>query len=415
MKMNRVIVSFILLLISFSAFSQKHFSKQNFAEMYNINSVKLHPVFQCYHNSDTSSTIFYQIDLSELLYQPNKDSVFEAQTMIHYEIYRNYKAKELVDSGSVFFSDIDNYGKDNSSFGYFEIKLKDNNKYLILIEFTDINDDYTVRTLLDINKIDKLNRQNFYIRGEDGLPYLQNYLPKNTSFQLISRNENVPKLNVRFFKPNIKVAKPPMVNPERKNRVVKSDTVYSIVYKDGASEYIELIRQGYYHYYFDSSKYQGYTIFQFNQSFPYITTAMQMLMPMRYLTSRNEFKELYNSKNKKKAVEDFWVQISGNKERAKNMIKLYYNRVQNANICFTSDKEGWMTDRGMIYIIFGTPDVVYRDAEMETWKYGNHSSKSTMTFDFYKTENPFTSEDFILDRSIDYAHMWNNAIEIWRR
>ena len=396
-------------------YSQKHFSKQNFAEMYNLNSVRLHPIFQCYHSNDTVSTIFYQIDLSELKYQPNKDSVFEAQTMIHYEIYRNYKAKNLVDSGSVFFSDIDNYGKDNSSFGYFEIMLKDNNKYLILIEFTDINDDYTVRKLLDINKIDKLNRQNFYIRGEDGLPYLQNYLPKNTSFQLISRNEEVSKLNVRFFKPNIKVAKPPMVNSDKKNRIVKSDTLYSIVFEEGESKLQELSKQGYYHYYLDSSKYQGYSLFQFNQSYPYITTAMQMLMPMRYLTSRNEFKELYNSKDKKKAVDAFWVKISGNTERAKSMIKLYYNRVQNANICFTSDKEGWMTDRGMIYIIFGAPDIVYRDAGMETWKYGDNKSKSTMTFDFYKTENPFTSEDFILNRSIDYGHIWNNAIEIWRR
>ena len=413
--MRKIFVSILFVLLVTSLYSQKHFSKQNFAEMYNLNSVNLHPVFQCFHSNDTVSTIFYQIDLSELKYMPNKDSVFEAQTMIHYEIYRNYKAKDLIDSGSVFFSDTDNYGKDNSSFGYFEVKLKADSKYLMLIEFTDINQDYKVRKLVDVDKTDNLNRQNFYIKGEDGLPYLQNYLPKFITYQLVSRNSKTAKLYVRVFKPNHKVAKPPMANPDKKNRIVKSDTLFSIAFEEGESKLNELSKQGYYHYYFDSSKYQGYTLFQFNQSYPYITTAMQMLMPLRYLTSRKEFKALYNSKDKKKAVDAFWVQISGSTERAKNMIKLYYNRVQNANICFTSDKEGWMTDRGMIYIIFGAPDIVYRDAGMETWKYGDHTSKSTMTFDFYRAENPFTSEDFILSRGIDYGHIWNNAIEIWRR
>ncbi len=415
MKMNRIILSLAFIITVFSAYSQKQFSKQNFADMYNLNSVKLHPIFQCYHSSDTSSTIFYQIDLTELKYLRNNDSVFEAKAIIHYEVYYNYKAKTLVDSGSVFFSDKDNYGKDNSSFGYFSTAIKDGYHYLILLEFTDINQNYTVRKLLDINKTDKLNRQNFYLRGEDGLPYLQYYLPKNTAFQLVSRDTIYDKLNVRYFKPNIKVAKPPMMNPNKKNRVVRSDTLYSIPFFKGSSSTIELHQQGYYHYFFNPKKYQGFTLFQFNQSYPYITTAMQMLMPMRYITSKSEFNALYNSKDKKKAVESFWVDISGNQERAKNMIKLYYNRVQNANICFTSDKEGWMTDRGMIYIVFGAPDMVYRNGDMETWKYGDYSSKNTMTFDFYKTESPFTSEDYILNRSMEYGHMWNNAIEIWRR
>ena len=413
--MNKLILALVFVLLNFAAISQKKFSKQNFAEMYNINAVELHPIFQCYHISDTTSRIFYQIDLSELMYKPNSDSVFEAHVLIKYEVYSNYKAKILVDSGSVYFADTENYLKDNSSFGYFDISIKDGSKYLIMFKYSDVNIDKYIKRLLDIDKINALSKQNFYIKGEDGLPYLQSYLPKFTPFYLVSRNKEISKINVRLFKPNTKISKPPMMNPERNNRTVKSDTLFSATFVGGESNLMELKKQGYYYYYIDSSKYQGYTLFQFNQSYPYITTAMQMLMPMRYITSRSEFKALYNSKDKKKAVDAFWVQISGNKDRAKSMIKLYYNRVQNANICFTSDKEGWMTDRGMIYIVFGAPDVVYRDADMETWKYGNHSSKSSMSFDFYKTENPFTTEDFILNRGIDYGHIWNNAIEIWRR
>jgi GWxTD domain-containing protein len=140
-----------------------------------------------------------------------------------------------------------------------------------------------------------------------------------------------------------------------------------------------------------------------------------MVMPLRYITSKAEFKALFESEDKKKAVDDFWIKISGNKERAKNMIKLYYNRVQSANQYFVSDKEGWMTDRGMIYIVFGAPDIVYRDGTMETWKYGLQQASKSITFNFYRIENPFTNNDYWIDRSTNYTGPWNNAIEIWRR
>ena len=40
-------------------------------------------------------------------------------------------------------------------------------------------------------------------------------------------------------------------------------------------------------------------------------------------------------------------------ERAKELIKNYYGRLQHANLFFTSYLEGWKTDRGMIFMIFG--------------------------------------------------------------
>ena len=119
--------------------------------------------------------------------------------------------------------------------------------------------------------------------------------------------------------------------------------------------------------------------------------------------------------DKKKAVEQFWISISGDENRAKNMIKLYYNRVQNANINFTADREGWMTDRGMIYIIYGTPDVVYRDQYMETWQYGNYKNNKAITFNFYKVNNPFTTNLYVMQRNEEYKYSWMKAVSVWRK
>jgi GWxTD domain-containing protein len=207
-----------------------------------------------------------------------------------------------------------------------------------------------------------------------------------------------------------------MVGIKSNKRIIYADTNFDIQFSDGYSNLLKLKDQGFYFFNFSYKQEVGYTVFQFNSNYPYINTQMQMLMPLRYISSKKEFENLFHSKNKQKAIEDFWVEISGSKERAKNMIKLYYNRVQNANIYFTSDKEGWMTDRGMIYIIYGAPDVVYRNKSMETWKYGDHkSSSNSITFDFYKANNPFTDNDYNMSRSTAYGPSWNRAIEIWRR
>ena len=45
-----------------------------------------------------------------------------------------------------------------------------------------------------------------------------------------------------------------------------------------------------------------------------------------------------------------------------NCLKLCFSSVTSL---FTSYKQGWKTDKGMIYIIFGAPDEVLKDGERE--------------------------------------------------
>ncbi len=414
-----MIKKYILLLILAVLFvninAQERFNKQNFSELYNINGVNLHPKFSVYHNSDTTSTLFYQIDNSELLYKKDNYNIDFAKASIHYEIYYNYKAKLLVDSGTFVYTDTDNYGLNNSSFGYFHLPIIEDYNYLLYIEFKDDNKNYFVRKLIDIDKTDIDSRQNYYTKDNDQLPVLVNYLNKDDNFTIVSERNNNTNIKVRIFKPNIRIPKPPMVNNTNKIEGLIADTLHKLPMQNGESNPLQLSDQGFYHFYNNDEETAGYTLYRFTNDYPYITTPMQMIMPLRYISSSKEFKTLYNSKNKKKAVEDFWINISGDEKRAKNMIKLYYNRVQNSNISFAADREGWMTDRGMIFIIYGPADVVYRNGNMETWKYGNYKNDNALVFNFYKVDNPFTDNLYIMQRSEEYKPSWNKAIEVWRR
>ena len=160
---------------------------------------------------------------------------------------------------------------------------------------------------------------------------------------------------------------------------------------------------------------RGIVIFRYYDDFPEITEAVNMINPLIYITTKNEFDKIYMAKDKKTEIDNFWMDIAGNPDRARELIKEYYTRVMEANLMFSSYMEGWMTDRGMIYIVFGKPNVVYKNTDYETWIYGSAQSSRSIAFSFYRLTNPFADNDFGLSRNSNYKNSWYIAVEMWRR
>ena len=410
----RIILLIIAIISTLSLMSQKRLDKQNFAEMYNINSVDLHPKFQLYHNSDTTSTLFYELNNSELKYVMNDDSTISSKAKIHYRVYNDYKAKLLVDSGSYIYIDSLNYRLNNSSLGQLELNIIEGSDYVLVINYTDLNTKSSVKQLLEIEKINMTSRQYFYLKGNDELPYIKNYMSSFEDFNLIKQTGDATSINIRYFKQINNIPKPPMIENDDNITGLKADTLYNIPFENGETGNLKLSDKGFYHFFIDSKKTYGYTVFRFGDEYPYIVSDLQKLLPLRYITSGKEFKALYNSKNKTKDIEAFWIKLAGDKESAQGLMDFYYNKVQNANLNFSSDREGWSTDRGMIYIIYGEPDMVYKNAEMETWKYKTNSS-DPLIFDFYKVNTPFSNNHFIMQRDESYKYSWNTAIQNIRK
>jgi hypothetical protein len=85
-----------------------------------------------------------------------------------------------------------------------------------------------------------------------------------------------------------------------------------------------------------------------------------------------------------------------------------------------------MTERGMIYIIYGPPDKVYKTAEGESWGYSKSSGKSAwgsrystpedyLFFNFKKRNSQFSDNDFFLSRNETLVTYWDQAITSWRK
>ena len=124
---------------------------------------------------------------------------------------------------------------------------------------------------------------------------------------------------------------------------------------------------------------------------------------------------MFETSEQKTMLDSFLVNLTNNKNRAKEVVKNYFSRVQNANLLFTSYQEGWKTDRGMIYIIFGPPNNVYRSSFSESWIYGEENNFNAINFNFSKVDNPFSENDYSLNRSSIYKGSFYKAVDTWRQ
>ena len=161
----------------------------------------------------------------------------------------------------------------------------------------------------------------------------------------------------------------------------------------------------------DTTSTEGFA-FRVEEDYPRLAKIESLADPLIYVCTKQEFDRIKLAKGDKKAFDRVILSITGDTERAKNFMRTYFRRVELANEFFTSYKEGWKTDRGMIYIIFGLPDQVFRFTDREVWTYKNNMYK--ITFDFVKSSTLFDPENFVLVRDKKFQETWYEVIDLWR-
>jgi GWxTD domain-containing protein len=420
MKFRRLIVfSFAVISIAFlyACFTSSRVSQQNIADLYRSDYHYLHPEFHIYHAHDSSALIYYRLNEAELLYirKIPQDS-FYATVKIFCKATQDYESGDIIDSGSVVlkFSSVANTKK-AFAVGSIPLKLKINQGYLVTITTTDLISKKEDIAFISAPNTQGLGDQNFLVTNSDnGQPLLTNYTDTETNLA-ITYNKPAPKLTVNYYNRIFPLAAPPFSINDQKPFKYKPDSSFVITAGPDNQFHFKVGSKGFYHIQADTASHYGLTIYRHERYFPNIGEAGQMVPPLRYITSTEEYDRLNTSKNVKQAVDEFWLNVASSPDRAKSLIRIYYNRVEDANKFFTSYIDGWKTDRGMIYLIYGPPVVVYRNSTSETWTYGEDRNFMSLSFTFEKTDNPFTNNDFVLDRSPLFRNLWYNTVDTWRQ
>ena len=404
---------FLLLAVIFSSCAGgSKLSNQNLSYIYNPELEELHPQFKVVNVKDSVARLFFKIDATELLYTKKQgDTDFSANFTVSYQLISTFEAREVLDSGSFVFEDRVEKPGAKDIISYMDFESPYNGTYLVKAAVTDLNRNQMAKSFIDVDNSTANSRNNFYLKKKDAEYPLFNLFLDENDYALYHKNKNVKTFMVRYYRINYPLAPPPFAIVNPKPFEFNADSLFTVQ----AGETIKLRSEGIYHFQVDSSNYEGFTLFKFAENFPNVKNARAMLEPLRYITTKQEYTNIENNKNLKEGVESFWLDASETNDRGRELIQKYYSRVEESNKLFTSYMQGWKTDRGLIYMIFGPPNVLYKNSEIETWVYGEENNVMSLNFSFTKLSNPFCDNDYIMNRSTIYKSSWFRAVDTWRK
>ncbi|MEE2700120.1 MAG: GWxTD domain-containing protein [Bacteroidota bacterium] len=382
---------------------------QKTAYLYQQKIAKANADYQIFHHTNTQSTLYCNIKSDELL------PVFlahEKQNKIKYAISgKLFSAQDesiVIDSFALQRDLLDTVKWIREAF-IFSANLHEN--YILKITLKDLNKSTAIsKTIYFEKELD--SKENFQIFKSENRQYSNIFNTGDSLF--IYHNSGKKNLSVRYFNNDFSVASAPFNLGELKVEKINPKATFTLTI-DSNFFILPVNQKGIYQIITNETDEKGLNILAFENDFPTITTASDMIAPLQYISTKEEMQEISLAKNKKIVADQFWLRKAKNdKQIAKKLIKTYYKRVENANRFFTSYKAGWKTDRGMIMIIFGAPNIIYQSKEGESWIYGEKNNMYALNFTFTKIKNKFSDNDFQLNRSAYFKNIWNTAQTAWR-
>jgi GWxTD domain-containing protein len=380
--------------------------------LYDLESRDLHPEYIVYHHANDSSTIHFRIYSSELLF---------TRLAANTPFVLNMSVKATV-------SDLNGMAKDTVSLVLHEV-AKDRQGWLLgsmvipmregqwnlLMEFTDASRNLTQPSFISCDKSSAYTAQNYLLtKFETGEPVFGGFVTPGQMVEVLSkRNElSVQPLLLKLMA-EFKLPPPPFsANMPEQPSFTGAQAVEVKSHSPGV--YVFEVVSGLYFLTHDSSKRNGCAIKTSNTHFPRVKEVSSLEWPIRFITTKTEHEEIVKNNHPKLLIDRFWLECGGSKEHARELIRIYYRRVEEANYYFSTYTEGWKTDRGMIHLLFGNPNQIIRSSQGEVWNYGEDSNAALLSFAFKKVESPFTNNLYLLEREPGYRPYWERMVQTWR-
>ena len=334
------------------------------------------------------------------------DEDFLNKSVFTYKVFADYFSPEIIGSDSLTRSRLSYTQHQGVNYVSFTIPQPAKDSCLIVVKRYNTRSHYDDHIDIPYAKKSLWNRYLFLTT--DSLPILDHYIHINDS--VILKNFSVEETDfIYHYSHPLEPATPP-TEKEGKQRIYPVDSLFIV----NPNEVIKFKNTGLYTLTNDSSRVERFPFIIVDNKFPILTNAKEMIEPLVYITKPEEYKELLELSNPKLAIDTFWLSIGGSKEYTRKLIKTYYSNVEYANRFFTTDKEGWKTDRGMVYMVYGKPDEVYRINGMEEWTYENIQN-IYLTFEFEIKKGLFSETDYVLKHNNEHYVYWKSTVDKWRK
>jgi GWxTD domain-containing protein len=395
--MKQYIIITILLFLT-SCFNNRK-TANNFAYQYQNRTMNQQIEYKLYKLANDSTLVYLQIPTQDFL--PNANNQWHL--MLNYQWYDLDKPKTPIGTATTQFK-VAHSNSTKITLQY-TCKLPLNNNYRLHVFVQDQNGTKLLRNKWVINATE--SKHNYLLTDLNNKPLFDKYVKENTIFRLQYQQQNTTQWQVLYYKSIKNLALPPFM--EQSNHYPNTPDSSFIT-----NNPVALYQTGTYLFTpINEPNTPPFVLVCTDDNFPKLTSATDLATVTRYITKNEEYNQLINSPNIKLAIDDFWLKHAGSTDRGKLLIKEYYGRVQRANQLFTTYKEGWKTDQGLIYIIYGEPNAVWIDKGTEIWQYTS-SARGNLFFSFALKNTPFDKQYF-LERSATYDVNWHDAVFEWRK
>lgn len=414
-KRNRIrlVLAFVLLAgLMIGCISTNKLTTRNYSYLYKRIDDPFKFKGRVFHQSDSNSLFIFRIYLPGLKYESEeKESKYTARYSLFYEAYSSFEKNVLVDSATINYEDSVHFNREKYLTHQVAIPVKTGTTGHMAVKFEDKNAETSLKRYYRIDKSVRPGQQYFLLKKGNNQVHFFDFSRYYDEYQVRFGDTNNP-INADIYKEKrFALADPPFVpNLQESDQVKKIKTVYLPDNKVKVRKEPRI-----YHINTLSRKPQSFLFYAADDDFPQVRTPDSQIPPLRYITTNKEFLNIKNASNRELALENFWYNVAGDIERALNKKEMYNERVEMANKLFTSYKAGWKTDRGMIYIVMGTPDRVHFFKDSEEWVYGNPPNIEAIRFRFVREKKPFAYKNFVLERKEEYRLPWYKAVENWKK
>jgi GWxTD domain-containing protein len=382
----------------------------SFRYLYDYESTSLHPEYLVYHESEDLTSVHFRVHSSELLYtRSSSDQPFRSSLVL------KCKRDELV-LDSIFIEDEKNPEIERWLTGELQLQVPAGSSFNITMELSDNKRQAVQETRLFLDKRDIYNRQNFLVRDiNTNAVIFKDFLPAEQSFVVLSSRNEGNSFHVFHDPEPVKLPPPPFSSnpPELPGVSDLSEIPLGIIPLE-KSAFTMQVKSGRYVICAGDERKLGKTITVADKFFPEVGSVRELIHPLRYITSKVEYETIETNSDPKKLIDNFWIECAGNKDRARELIRIYYSRVREANYYFSGYTEGWRTDRGMVHLIFGHPNVIRKTNDGESWIYGEEGNISSITFVFKKSNYGLAGNVYTLVRDPMFRTHWERMVTTWR-
>jgi GWxTD domain-containing protein len=393
-------------------------AQEQMESLYNPSKLSLHPDFSIFHESNNFSVLYIRAYPSELRFNAtNEDAEYRAMLLLKYELIgldeNGGEENALIDSASVVYKLRETEERSPAFFASLNIPVRQGNRYLVKVETTDLNRGSKGLEYLYVDKTDPNSAQNFKVVSTfSGYPKFMRFFLTGEKFNVQYRDRAVDSIYVNYFRLTSELPRPPITATSDYTMNYVPDTSYVFPMVDTVDYDLRL--DGMYHVKADNEQDEGLTLFNFGGSFPEVKTPRELMEPLFYLATLAEYRDLRTKPNRKLAVDDYWLRLGKSVEKSRELIRIYYNRVIYSNLYFSSNKEGWKTDQGMVFILFGPPNRIQMTGSGESWYFYAKRKSKVVEFKFQREQDAFSDQNMMWQRSTDSQMFLNEAIRSWR-